>query len=80
MVGFEIVGLVTVLFVRVCVAESSTTFPVAAGNVAVFAPATAGTVNVTLPDVAPLITTEVAAARLNGVALKVTPRQSIQMH
>jgi hypothetical protein len=55
--------LTAILFVTVFVDELDTavdtnTFPVAAGNVTVFDPATAGAASVTCPDVSPVKTSE----------------------
>jgi hypothetical protein len=51
-------SLVTVKFVSVCAPDVRATVPVRAGNVIVFVPATAGAATVMLPDVSPLIITE----------------------
>jgi hypothetical protein len=49
-----IVGLLNVLFVRVCVAARPTSVSVTAGSVSVLVPATAAAVRVISPDVEPL--------------------------
>jgi len=52
-VGSEIAGLVSVLFVRVSVVVLATRVSFAAGSVSEFEPATAGAATLIVPDVAP---------------------------